>query len=193
MASLFPSSMICTIDRPLDEKSNVLNITERDNIPISQRFRGMVVVIQNTGAIRPQIFWLPTDNKNLWEEIEINANSSVSVEDWAYGSDYIQNQLVANNGVLYRCKTAHISSALFTTDASNWEKIGGTGNYQHIQVLPSATWLIQHNFGYIPSSLLCVDSSGEEIVGYRDMPASTVNLLVVRFSEELDGVAYISG
>ena len=70
-AVLFPSDIIVTINRPLDGKSNVLTITERDAIPVTQRYKGMIVVVQNTGATRPQIFWLPTNNltNTGWEEL----------------------------------------------------------------------------------------------------------------------------
>ena len=73
MAVLFPASLVCTINRPLDDKTVKLNITERDQIPIAHRYRGMQVLVQNTGALKPQLFWLPTDNLNMWEEISIGS------------------------------------------------------------------------------------------------------------------------
>ena len=80
-AVLFPSDIIVTINRPLDGKSNVMTINERDAIPVTQRYKGMVVIVQNTEVIhlqqklRPQIFWLPTDNltNTGWEEFNLNA------------------------------------------------------------------------------------------------------------------------
>ena len=74
---LFPSDIVATINRPLDGKTNVLSIAERNEIPITQRYRGMVVVVQNQGAALPQIFWLPTDNltNSGWGEIDIDVEA----------------------------------------------------------------------------------------------------------------------
>jgi hypothetical protein len=63
--------------------------------------------------------------------------------------------------------------------------------YTHIQEDPSDCWLIQHNLGRHISKVLTVNSSGEEIIGERDLSLSTLNLLVIRFSEPLDGIAYM--
>jgi hypothetical protein len=38
---------------------------------------------------------------------------------------------------------------------------------------------------------MTVDDTGEQIVGWIDAPASTSNLLVIRFSEPIAGKAYI--
>ena len=69
---LFPSDIVTTINRPLDAKSNVLTIAERNAIPVTHRYKGMVVVVQNTGEERPGIYWLPTHNltNTGWEAIE---------------------------------------------------------------------------------------------------------------------------
>ena len=81
MASVFPSSVIVSINRHMDDKSNKLTITERDSIPLSQRYKGMVCVVQNTGTTLPQIFGLP-DGNNLtnsgWVEIPIGGDIDLS-------------------------------------------------------------------------------------------------------------------
>jgi len=71
-AVLFPSSILTTINRPLDDKTNAITIAERNAIPLAQRYRGMMLVVQNVGVARPQIFWLPSDNltNTGWEEIK---------------------------------------------------------------------------------------------------------------------------
>jgi len=82
-AVLFPSSIISTINRPLDDKANAISIEERNAIPMAQRYRGMMVVVQNTGETLPQIFWLPSDNLSNtgWKEI-----------NWEESSEYIHRQ-----------------------------------------------------------------------------------------------------
>ena len=73
-AVLFPSDIVTTINRPLDAKTNVLTIAERNAIPVAQRYKGMVVVVQNAGEDCSRIFWLPTNNltNTGWEEIGLN-------------------------------------------------------------------------------------------------------------------------
>jgi len=66
-----------------------------------------------------------------------------------------------------------------------------TGTYTHNQTYASATWLIQHNLGGQPVTILAVDDTGGQIIGQRDIQASTNNLLVYRFSEPIAGTAYI--
>jgi len=77
MVSLIPTSLLSTVNRPLDEKTNFESIAQRDSMPMAHRYRGQVVVVRNTGAERPQIFWLPTDNltNTGWEEIKIDESS----------------------------------------------------------------------------------------------------------------------
>jgi len=77
MATVFPSSMITSINRPLDEKSNVLTIEKRNAIPMAQRYRGMIVVVQNEGDVPPQLFWLPTDDLMNTGWIGISMQSGV--------------------------------------------------------------------------------------------------------------------
>jgi len=75
MASVFPSSIIVTINRPLDDKSVRANIAGRNAIPMSQRYKGMIVTVQNAGANKPQIFQLQSDNLNDWTEIGGSINT----------------------------------------------------------------------------------------------------------------------
>ena len=63
--------------------------------------------------------------------------------------------------------------------------------YTHNQTVPSAYWEIQHNLGGEPITCFTVDDTGEQIVGQIDAQASTMNLLVIKFSEPLTGRAYI--
>jgi len=69
-----------------------------------------------------------------------------------------------------------------------WRKVPRV--YIHTQAAPAAVWNIQHNLGEIPVSVLTLSSGGEQIIGEEDWAASTLNLMVVRFSQPLTGVAY---
>jgi len=63
--------------------------------------------------------------------------------------------------------------------------------YVHDQTVASDVWNIQHNLGGQPVTILAVDDTGDQIIGQQDIQASTINLLVYRFSEPLTGKAYI--
>lgn len=63
--------------------------------------------------------------------------------------------------------------------------------HEHIQDMPAATWNIQHNLGKKYVDILILDDNDEEIVGEEDWAVSTVNLLVIQFSEALSGKAYV--
>ena len=67
--TLFPSDIVATINRPLDGKANVASINERNMIPITHRYKGMVVVVQNISG-DAQMYWLPSDDlsNNGWAE-----------------------------------------------------------------------------------------------------------------------------
>ena len=142
MPQIFSSSLIAAVNEPLDAKIIAADITSRDAIPPSQRYRGMQVTVQNAGAVPTVIYWLPTDD-------------------------------LTNTGW-----------ALLDTG-------GGGGSYVHTQTIPAATWNITHSLGSLGVSAVVIDSTGDEIIGWLNRAASTVNLLVIQFSEPLAGVAYI--
>jgi hypothetical protein len=63
--------------------------------------------------------------------------------------------------------------------------------YTHTQYAPSETWNVQHNLGEKPTVVVVRDSVGDEIICYHDWAASTMNLLVLRFSEPLTGTVLV--
>ena len=63
--------------------------------------------------------------------------------------------------------------------------------YTHEQTAPATQWLIQHNLGKQISGIFAVDATGVEIIGRRNIAASTLNLLVMEYSEPVAGFAYI--
>jgi len=64
------------------------------------------------------------------------------------------------------------------------------GIYTYTQTPAATQWNVQHNKGMIPTDVLTLDDSGDQIVGFVDYAASTANLLVIRFSEALAGSAH---
>ena len=75
--------------------------------------------------------------------------------------------------------------------ATQWVTPQAASSYTHNQTTPSERWDIQHNLNRQIVKVFTVDGDGKEIVGIRDTELSTMNLLVIRFSEPLVGTAYI--
>lgn len=61
--------------------------------------------------------------------------------------------------------------------------------YHHIQGLPSATWIINHNLGKYPS-VLVIDSAGNDVTG--SIVFNSVNQITVTFSGGFSGDAYLN-
>jgi len=79
----------------------------------------------------------------------------------------------------------------FDTEWADVASVSGA-EHTHIQTVPSMVWNCQHNLGRRAVAVLCVDENGDEIEGEKDAVASTINLLVIRWSEPKEGKAYIS-
>ena len=134
--TLFPSDIVVTINRPLDGKANVLTVGERDAIPVTQRYRGMVLVVQNPGDARSRIFWLPTDNltNTGWEELGDEGDAAVLIPDWVPFIGYAAGQVVVNGGTLYRANDTHTAAGSFHEDRGRWSALGG-GNGGGVEVV----------------------------------------------------------
>jgi len=144
MAIPFPSSLMNVNGEPLDSKTVVANITERNAIPVPQRYRGMQVTVKNSGATKPQVYWLPTDDltNTGWQPLELGGGDT-TVSTWASGAAYIQYQLAVNDSILYRCLIAHTSTT-FAADATKWEQLskddsnfGVPGWYEQVSGTPA--------------------------------------------------------
>jgi hypothetical protein len=77
----------------------------------------------------------------------------------------------------------------FARRNAGWQQTPRT--YTHTQSAAAATWNIQHNFGKKEVWSLTLDDQGIEIIGSINWTASTVNLLVINFSDPVAGTAYI--
>ncbi len=90
-----------------------------------------------------------------------------------------------------------VSVAVRSTGARGLQGIQGEpglpgvagGSYTFSQVVPSATWVIQHNLGFYPNATV-VDSAGSEVVG--DKVYDNLNQITITFSGAFAGQAYIS-
>ena len=178
---------------------NVLTIAERNAMPITQRYKGMIVVVQGQGAALSQIFWLPTDNltNSGWSAIDIDGEVDVLFRDWAPLVGYGKDQVVVHDGMLYRSTIEHTASAVFIDDRLLWQPIGASGGareYTHVQSVASSQWLVQHNLDIANRAVnvFAVDENNKQIVGQVNTHLSTRNLLVYDFSEPISGQVYIS-
>lgn len=66
---------------------------------------------------------------------------------------------------------------------------GGDLSYTHVQATASATWLVTHNLGKIPS-VTVIDSAGSEVEG--DVAYTSANSLTLNFSAAFSGTAYLN-
>jgi len=72
----FPSGLTNIRGEPLDSKAVVADIAARDAIPQAQRYRGMQVTVQNTGATKPVVYCLETDDLTDWSVKESGGGST---------------------------------------------------------------------------------------------------------------------
>jgi len=128
MASLFPSSLLSIINKPLDDKTVKASIAERDAIPLLHRYRGMIVLVQNTGNIRPQLYWLPTDDLSNWEEMD-SVGFVIS-----YFSNQGEFPNIGNINTLYIVKTIG-NEAIYRWDNELRKYFIISNNFQNIKII----------------------------------------------------------
>jgi hypothetical protein len=193
MAIAFPDSLLITTSRPADAKSLFSTIAERNALPLSLRYKGMIVAVRNPIGQRATYYKLATDDLTIWEEIIHGGASTTIIGDWAPGVDYLLHQPIVRSGRLLRANAAHTSSADFEDDETLWDVIGGgdSSTYIHEQTTASTTWTCVHNLGSIGVSVVIIEEDGGEVVGYIDRAASTANTLIIIFSQPIAGKAYI--
>ena len=68
---------------------------------------------------------------------------------------------------------------------------GEAPTYIHNQSTATKDWSIQHNLGSLAVSAVVIDNDGNEVLGFIDRAASTMNLLIIRFGKTISGTAYI--
>jgi hypothetical protein len=62
---------------------------------------------------------------------------------------------------------------------------GGASSLEYVQSVAAAQWTINHNFGYRPSSVRILNTSGREIEG--QVTDTTLNQTVINFAAALAG------
>jgi hypothetical protein len=80
---------------------------------------------------------------------------------------------------------------LFWVEGGESSSSSGIHTYTHNQITPSMVWNIQHNLNRKYVMVTTVNTNGEDILGSKDWPASTYNLLVVRFGMPVAGTAFV--
>jgi hypothetical protein len=67
----------------------------------------------------------------------------------------------------------------------------GTGSvFTYVQELPSDTWNINHNLGFIPGGVFITDIDGFDCIG--EIEHTDNNTTIVSFSEPIAGTAHLS-
>jgi hypothetical protein len=124
-----------------------------------------------------------------WQVFDPSANAYIDTGINAQGNDGEQGEVPQ-----FRISGRMLQYKFDTQIPSDWTDLyefSAALTYTHNQNTPAAVWNIQHNLGGLPVTILAVDTSGDQIIGQMDIQASTINLLVYRFSEPLAGKAYI--
>jgi hypothetical protein len=77
------------------------------------------------------------------------------------------------------------------TANANWvpDASGGDLSYTHNQLVPAATWTINHNLGKKPA-VSVTDSAGSEVVG--DVTYLDLNTVVVSFAAAFAGTSFLN-
>jgi len=126
--------------------------------------------------------------------------------DWTAGTEYAVNDVVAYNGSAYICHHAHtaVTPPLGGPSDADWDTMvskgaqgdpGAPGSapqaYTHEQGNASASWLVEHNLGYVPGGITIVDSAGGR-VGMPEVYVLDTNTLLFVFTVSFGGRAYLS-
>lgn len=61
--------------------------------------------------------------------------------------------------------------------------------YEHNQISPSLTWIINHNLGKYPSVTI-TDSAGTQVIG--DVKHESINKVTISFSAQFAGKAFLN-
>lgn len=102
---------------------------------------------------------------------------------------------IGTTGSTYLDTQAHV---LYGPKAATWPMPGvplqgppgpSSGSYEHQQISPAATWVIDHPLTYRPN-VSVIDSAGFEILA--DVSYPLVNRVVIEFSSQLGGTALLS-
>lgn len=111
------------VPSPLDDRDVVADIAARDAIAAGVRYPGMGVhVIDSDGFGLVKNYQLVGGITNSdWDEFAGGGSGGIS--EWVDATVYALDAQVVFENSIYKCTTAHTSSAAFITDIANWTKI----------------------------------------------------------------------
>lgn len=78
--------------------------------------------------------------------------------------------------------------SLYIFDGNAW-KACHDANFVHNQTLASATWIVDHNLGKLPSVTI-IDSANDEVFG--EVKHDTINKATISFSAAFSGKAFFN-
>lgn len=141
---------------------------------------------------------------NLTVAGRVSSNVAHNPGTWVTGTEYLQDDLVFEGGILYQCLTGHTASALFSTDTANWLSyqdsgllntgagtpstdstvsayrtgllgIGETNPAELLDMLgTSATGGIKMQYTYDNGRIVRVQEGGQNILSELGVPANAV-------------------
>lgn len=116
---------------------------------------------------------------SAWDTLKLSATQMAQIEE-AY------NKIIRSLAV-----TGNTTSKTITLTAQDGSTIAGSFNdsYVHSQTQAAAQWTINHNLNRYPSVHI-VDYNNDEVIG--DLRYTTVNQVVLTFSEPFSGSAFLS-
>lgn len=131
LVQAFPTSLRVAINRPLDDKINFQTIAERNAMPLSQRYKGMMCSVMGDTGQDAVWYILQTDNltNTGWTEVDFNSDNLVEliIDNWKPSTQYRLHQPIVYDGVLYRASIAHTSATSFALDEIKWDVLSGEG------------------------------------------------------------------
>ncbi len=124
----------------------------------------------------------PTVHKSARANMPVSQQRSASVDPQIRGAE--DPSAGGGRGFTYEWERqdAIIRQEIATVAA------GGLANYVHEQTVPTLTWTIDHNLGFIPSVIL-LDGTGRVMVAEYQHPS--VNRTVIVHGKPTAGTAYL--
>jgi hypothetical protein len=91
--------------------------------------------------------------------------------------------------------TEHENTGEPLWNGNPWPGSGGAGSgvvrWTYTQSSPASTWTLNHNQNKWPISILVFNENEEKIIGMEDWDDSTLNIFIIRFSENIKGKVYL--
>lgn len=132
------------------------------------------------------LVWEGTVMPNNWLEEDIWINPEAASTPIYAQSIAIQDP----NDAFISTTVEEALAELALRGGSGSGSVSGVG-YQHVQNTPSTVWTVQHNLGFHPGGITVYDSDNELTFGWT-ATYSSINVLILIFTEPLSGTVYVS-